>query len=76
MSRCCYCHQPRDFSTDIHGCPPSLKAQAYVAGLVDSMKTMRDPRSSEPWDRRRKQRLESIATGILISGGEVRPREN
>jgi hypothetical protein len=69
---CDYCHQPRDFSTDIHGCEQSLKAQAYVASLVDSMKAMREPRTSEPWDPHRGQRFRDLVTSIKLSGGETR----
>lgn len=76
--QCCYCLQPRECSPDLHGCEQSLEAQAYIATLMDSMTAMAagEIPTSKPWNTDRPQQFRSMATGILISGGEVRPREN
>lgn len=69
---CCYCRQPRDFSADLHGCPQSLKAQAYVAGLVHSMKAMQEPSDTVSVVRLRRRR--EIAQNIKVIGGGVKPQ--
>jgi hypothetical protein len=78
--RCCYCHQPRDFSADLHGCAQSLEAQAHVAGLIDSMKAMQERPGSRELSsndmRLREDRRHEMATAIKVTGGGVRPEYN
>jgi hypothetical protein len=73
---CCYCQQPRNFSADLHGCPESLQAQAYLAGVIGDITAIGtgQPRTSEPWDLGRAGRKSDIAQRIKITGGGVKPR--
>lgn len=54
--------------------PNAARDRARIGELITSMKAMFEPKTSEPWDRGRKNRLESMATSIKLSGGEVAPR--
>ncbi|MET3349002.1 UNVERIFIED_ORG: hypothetical protein ABID57_000671 [Arthrobacter sp. UYEF1] len=77
VNLCTYCFRPRAFALGWHGCEASKKAQATIAGHVEGMIAIgtKQPRTSEPWDRDRAKRLGSMAIGIKLIGGGVKPQE-
>jgi hypothetical protein len=53
-----------------------LERAAYIAQLIESMREMvypSAPKTSEPWDRNRRSRLNTMAQTIKLTGGKVRP---
>lgn len=77
---CTYCHRPRDFSADLHGCEQSRKAMAYLSGVIGSIKANHErPGSREVSSgdmRLREDRRHEYATAINVTGGGVRPEYN
>lgn len=77
--RCTYCHQPRDFSADLHGCEQSRKAMAYLSGVIGSIKANQErPGIGEQLSltapKAREDRRREYASSINIIGGGLKPR--
>ena len=54
--------------------PNAARDKAKITEIIKSITAMFEPKLSEPWDRGRKNRLNSMATGILLAGGKVKEK--
>ncbi len=72
---CCYCYKPRPFSTGWHDCTQAQAAKKRLGDIIEAIEGIGKPRTSEPWDRDRAKRLGSMAIGIKLIGGGVKPQE-
>ncbi len=70
--RCCYCGQPRDFSTGWHDCDQAQEAKARLESLVDNIKTMHEAATAVSLVRLKRKR--EIAQNIKAIGGGVKPQ--
>jgi hypothetical protein len=74
---CRYCLRERPASeTDFHDCPQAQQAKCAIEASKASMRALVGEHTSESWDPHRKRRLDSVATSINLTGGEVGPKEN
>jgi len=76
QTTCCYCKQPRDFSADLHGCPESLSAQAYLAGVIGDITAIGTGQlpTSKPWNVDRHKNIQDMARSIELTGGGLKPQ--